>query len=308
MYITRDPASIPSALDDVVENMAQMVDGMNVRTPRGSLSDFNYRVTSYSGGSDHMMLIDRKVPSMMIGHTDYTHHTSEDTPDKVDPVELERSEIIATASLLYLSDLSEAEALDLVYLVSANGAERLGGAARRARSQLVRSDLPASQAFFEARNTVVHTAHWQMQAVASVLTFNDSEVVRRAVNAANARLNEQHVALVDALRAEAGLPEGSALAERPELEDNRVPVRLTRGPLDFDLPASQLSAADAAWYSTRAFTLSGNARFELVNFIDGESTVTEIRDALAAEYGPVSVEQVGHYLDDLVKVGVVEWK
>ena len=52
----------------------------------------------------------------------------------------------------------------------------------------------------------------------------------------------------------------------------------------------------------------GNARFELVNFIDGSRTVTQIRDALSAQFGPVTISQVGHYLDDLVKVGVVEWK
>ena len=309
MYITRNPASLPSALDDVVENMTQMVDRMSVRTPRGSLSNFNYRITSYSGGSDHMMMIDRKIPSMMIGHTDYTHHTSEDTPDKVDPVELERSEIIATAALLYLSDLNEEEAVDLVQLVGANAAGRLGAAARRAWRQMQASEQGAYQAFFEARNIVTHTADWERQAVGSVLSFQDSEKVRAAVEAVIGRLGEQEVALVAALRGEVSLPRrGVAPAERTEPEDRRVPVRLTRGPLDFGLPASRLPAEDAAWYSSPEFTLSGNARFELVNFIDGERTVTQIRDALAAEYGPVTIAIVARYLDDLATVGVVDWR
>jgi hypothetical protein len=309
MYITRNPASMPSVLDAVVSNMAQMVAGLNVRTPRGSLSQMNYQVTPYSGGSDHMMFIDRKVPSMMIGHSDYTHHTSEDTPDKVDPVELERSEIIATASLLYLSDLSEDEALDLVYLVAAEAAGRLVAAARRARRGLHASELGGYPAFFEARNVVNHVAEWEQAAVSSVLTFHDSEPVRAAVEAVNGRLREQQVALVAALRGEVDLPTGGvAPAERTEPEDRRVPVRLTRGPLDFGLPGSQLSPEEAAWYSTREFTLGGNARFELVNFIDGQRTVTQIRDALAAEYGPVSIAVVAHYLDDLARVGVIEWR
>jgi hypothetical protein len=309
MYITRNPASLPSALDDVVENMAGMVDGMNVRTPRGSLSDFNYRITPYSGGSDHMMLIDRKIPSMMIGHSDYTHHTSEDTPDKVDPVELERSEIIATAALLYLSDLSEAEALDLVYLVGANSAARLGTAARRARRGLVASDRPGYTDFFEARSTVTHAGTQERAAVSSVLSFHHSERVSAAVEAVNERLYAQEVAMVAALRGEIELPSrGVAPAERTEEEDRRVPVRSTRGPLDFGLPASELSAEDAAWYSTAEFTLGGSARFELVNFIDGERTVTQIRDALAAEFGPVSIAEVARYLDDLATVGAIEWK
>ncbi len=309
MYITRTPASIPSALNDVVANMAAMVDRMNVRTPRGSLSEMNYRITPYSGGSDHMMFIDRKIPSMMIGHSDYTHHTSEDTPDKVDPVELERSELIAASALLYLSNLTEDEAVDLVHLVGAEAAGRLGAAARRARLAMRESDLGAYQAFFEARNVINHAADWERQAVASVLTFHDAEPVRAAVEAVTGQLHEGQVALIAALRSEVDLPRrGVAPAERTEAEDRRVPVRLTRGPLDFGLPEGRLPAEAAAWYSSPEFTLSGGMRFELVNFIDGERTVTGIRDALAAEFGPVSIAEVARYLDDLVAVGVVEWR
>jgi hypothetical protein len=54
--------------------------------------------------------------------------------------------------------------------------------------------------------------------------------------------------------------------------------------------------------------LGDDARFELVNFIDGRRTVSEIRDALAAEFGPVPLEAVGRYLEDLVTVGVVRWR
>jgi hypothetical protein len=289
MYITSTPASVPSALNDVVENMAQMVARMNVRTPRGSLSEFNYRLTPYGGGSDHMMFIDRKIPGMMVGHSDYTHHTSEDMPDKVDPVELERSEIISASALLYLSDLTEDEALDLVYLVGANSAARLGSAARRAGRLM--KDMP------------------EIGPVRSVLYFNDGAAVSEAVRAVEKQLSNQERDLLEMLQKQAAQPRrGATRSERTEAADNRVPVRLTRGPLDFGLPATQLSPEDAAWYSSREFTLGGSARFELVNFIDGRRTVTEIRDALSAEFGPTTIAVVARYLDDLAKVGVVRWK
>jgi hypothetical protein len=54
--------------------------------------------------------------------------------------------------------------------------------------------------------------------------------------------------------------------------------------------------------------LGDDARFELVNFIDGRRSISEIRDALAAEFGPVALEAVARYLEDLVSVGVVRWK
>jgi hypothetical protein len=229
MIMTRTPASIPSALNDVVGNMAQMVDRLNVRTPRGSLSRFNYAVTPYSGGSDHMMFIDRKIPGMMFGHSpDYTHHTSEDTPDKVDPVELERSEIIATATMLYLSDLSEEDAVDLVYLVGAKAAGRLGAAARRARHVLGDEALTPDWASYEAYLTVRHAAAGEREAVRSVLHFNDGESVRAAVSAVETQLTQQEEAALNVL---AEHPDIASIGAQLGGQDRRVAVRTTRGPL-----------------------------------------------------------------------------
>ncbi len=306
MGLTMTPASIPSALNDVVANMAEMVSRMNVRTPRGSLSAMNYRVTPYSGGSDHMMFIDRKVPGIMLGHgPDYTHHTSEDTPDKVDPVELERSEIIAAATALYLSDLSDAEAADLAYLVGQNGMARLGAAAREIRTGMLAGEDRAVT-WSEAQNALTHRAAWEQAAIGSVLQFNDGEGARRAVKGASARLDQLAASVRSALRDEARA--AGLSTERSTGGDSRVPVRLTRGPLDFGLPESRLDEERAAWYASPEFTLNGNQRFELVNFIDGARTVSDIRNALSAEYGPVPTPVVGRYLEDLVRVGVAAWK
>ncbi len=295
LILTRTPASISSGVNDVVANMAQMVDGMEVRTARGSLSAMNYRVTPYAGGSDHMMFIDRKIPGIMFSHSpDYTHHTSEDTPDKVDPVELERSEIIAAATILYLSDLTVDQGVDMVHLVGANG----GAAARRAsRLMMAASGDERDAIWFEAENTVTHAARWEKEAVGYVLHFNGADPIRAAVQVTHRQIEQQENVLLEALRAEAQSA-GIHISGRSGVADGRVPVRVTRGPLDFSLPESRLTSEDAAWYSSPEFPLTGNARFELVNFIDGERSVQEIRDALSAEFGPVSVAVVARYLED----------
>ncbi len=308
LILTRTPASLPSAVNDVVANMAELVDRTDVRTPRGSLSRMNWRVTPYSGGSDHMMFIDRRIPGVMFSHDpDYTHHTSDDTPDKVDPVELERSELIAAATMLYLSDLTAAEAVDLVGLVAGSGAARLGEAGRAAARRMRAALGPArSDAWMEAANALGHAARGEREAVRSVLTFNAAPPARDAAARAERRLTALEAALADELRTVARSA-GLSTADRPRAADVRVPVRLTRGPLDFDLPESGLPADRAAWYDGD-MPLDGDARFELVNFIDGRRSVSEIRDALAAEFGPVPFDAVRRYLDDLVSVGVIRWK
>jgi hypothetical protein len=308
LTLTRTPASLPSAVNDVVANMAELVDRTDIRTPRGSLSRMNWRVTPYSGGSDHMMFIERRIPGVMFTHDpDYTHHTSEDTPDKVDPVELERSELIAAATMLYLADLTAAEAVDLVGLVAGNGAARLAAAARAATRRMLAAEAPErGDAWIEAANALRHAARGERDAVRSVLTFNGAAAVRDAAERAERRLAAQEAALLDELRAAArggGLP----TADRPRAADLRVPVRLTRGPLDFGLPESRLPPDRAAWYAGD-MPFGGDARFELVNFIDGRRSVSEIRDALAAEFGPVTLDAVRRYLEDLVTVEVVRWR
>jgi hypothetical protein len=299
---------VPSAVNAVVADMARVVDGLDVQTPRGSQSAFNWRVTPYSGGSDHMQFIDRKIPGVMLGHSpDYTHHTSDDTPDRVDPVELERAEIVATGAMIYLASLTEAEALDLVDRVSAEGLARIGTAGsegRRMAAAQPTEGMDLSPAG-EARNLVAQVAGWERQAITSILRFHDSPAVHQAVDTWTGRLADLAISIGTQIRGEAGTDLTGVVAhERP---DDRIPRRLTRGPLDFGLPGSQLGPEAAAWYSSPDFPFSGNARFELVNVIDGSRSVTAIRDALSAEYGPILTTAVARYLEDLVEVGVVEW-
>lgn len=314
MKITRTPSSIPSALNDVVENMALMVDGMDVRTPRGSQSVFNYRLTPYSGGSDHNMFIDRGIPGMMLSHDpDYTHHTSEDTPDKVDPVELERSSLIATGTTWYLANLSPEQGVDLAYLVGAGSSRRLGEAARVARAQLLGPGAGpdgSAERWSESQNRLDHALAWERAALRSVLQFNSAAAVRDAVALHEEQLVAQHRVLSGGLRQAAATI--GARGERPVAlradRDPRVPARLTRAPLESGLPASALPADRAAWYSSSDYPLRGSLAFELVNFVDGKRTVAQIRDALSAQFAPVPVAAVGRFLDDLASLGIVEWR
>ena len=294
LILTRTPASIPSAVNDVVANMAEMVDRMNIRTPRGSLAKFNYRVTSYSGGSDHMMFIERKIPGVMFSHSpDYTHHTSEDTPDKIDPVELERCELIATGTMWYLANLEADQGVDLAYLSGSNGAGRMGAMARKVHDQ----------SLLEAKNALNHVLNWEIESTSSILHFNQSTKIKQVVNAMIEQFKQQHKILLKSISSSI-----STNGSVQENEDKRVPIRLTRGPLDFGLPESELSANQSAWYRSGEFNLNGTHRFELVNFIDGKRTVTEIRNAMSAEFNPFQTKIIARYIEDLVKVGALKWK
>jgi hypothetical protein len=50
----------------------------------------------------------------------------------------------------------------------------------------------------------------------------------------------------------------------------------------------------------------GDYAYEALNLVDGRRTVSEVRDALAAIYGPIPLAMVAEYLDDLAKIGVLQ--
>ena len=61
-----------------------------------------------------------------------------------------------------------------------------------------------------------------------------------------------------------------------------------------------------AHYKGPAMKLPEEMRYEALNLADGKRTRAEIRDALAAIYGPVSLEDVEAYLNALEGIGVIE--
>jgi hypothetical protein len=46
--------------------------------------------------------------------------------------------------------------------------------------------------------------------------------------------------------------------------------------------------------------------YEALNFVDGKRTVSDIRDWLVAELGPVPLEYVAEYLETLESINVIQ--
>lgn len=309
MFLVQSPWSVPSCLNDVVSNMASMVDKMNIQKPTGSRSQFNYRVVPFRGGSDHMMTLDRKIPSVMLSHSDYTHHTTFDTPSNVDPTELQRSELIAASSVWYLANLSAAEAFDLLELVKSNTYANLGEMARTVRAKITGAkiqDLPMS--WSESDNLLSSRFNMMTEASKSVAKFSKDPEVAKTADQSQAHYGKRFEFMFGLTRAHAEASGYSADAGPPlnsEGED-RIPERLTRGPLDLKLPWIRLPSKEAAWY--KDFPLDESQTFELINFIDGKRKVSEIRNLLIAEFSSIPDSVVNRYVGDLVKLNILKWK
>ncbi len=312
LNITWTPATISSALTDVTQAMAAVVDDLSVTTPRGSRSRFNYRMSPFSGGSDHVVFNDGtiRIPSMMFTHSpDYTHHTSEDTPDKVDPVELERCEIIAASSLYYLSALSESQSLDLVGLVTANAQGRLGQDGRRAMDWLLKSSRRRlSRVYEDSLRAIDFALARERRSLKSILEFASHPSTQRLAQVGQNILGEQarviRLGLRSILQQKGVRPRRNGQLSGMEARAARtIPSRLTRGPLPPDQPSLLLPEARRAWYEGPDFR-SLDA-YLLVNLIDGHRSILDIRNLLSAATRPVQLQDVDRYIRDLRTTGFI---
>ncbi len=315
MSITRPPVSISSALSDVVPVMAEYVERLDAQTFHHSSSNFNYRIVPFSNGGDHMIFNDGmiRIPSMMMGHwPNYTRHTSEDTPDKVDPVELKRSEIIAASTFWYLSNLSETQSLELVNLVASKAHGRLASEVRKAADRLLK--VPPDQLekiYNQGRGIISFALRKEIQALRSILHYVSAASTQSLVRTWTRTLESQAQLKIQALQAlmqqRGGRLSFSPSLTAEELEaDSWIPTRITRGPLANGLPESRLTPDEQEWYKTpEAQKLD---TYLLVNFIDGLRSILEIRNTLSAASQPVSLEVVNHFIRDLAKLRLVELK
>ena len=315
MHISWPPVSISSALSDVVPVMAEYVDRLDTQTSHYSSSNFNYQIVPFSNGGDHMIFNDGmiNIPSMRLGHwPDYTRHTSEDTPDKVDPVELKRSEIIAAGTFWYLANLSETQSLELVNLVASKAHGRLASEVRKAADSLLK--VPPDQLekmYNEGRGIISFVLRKEIQALRSILYYVSTTPTKSLIRTWTRTLESQAQLKIQALQA-LMQQRGGRLSFSPgltaeELEaDSWIPTRVTRGPLANGLPESRLTPDEKEWYKTpEAQKLD---TYLLINFINGLRSILEIRNTLSAATQPVSLEAVDHFIRDLAKLRLAKLK
>ena len=312
LSITRPPQSIASVITDVTIRMTEYVDSLNVDSP-SSLGNFNYGILPFAGGNDSMILNDGTIgiPSVSLGSwPGLFRHTSEDTPDKVDPIALKRSELIAAGAFWYLANLSEQQGLELINVGATRAQKRMAEDTQRAMTWLL--NTPADrleQMYNEGKRVITFALEREQQGLNSVLDFISFESTQRLVQTWNQTLANQSQVIIQTLQAMVRQRGGSLSFSQERTYEEReadswIPSRTTRGPLAEGLPQSRLAVGDQIWYGTPdAQMLDG---YLLVNLIDGRRTILEIRNALTGADYPVSVSAVRRFVQDLAKARLVD--
>jgi len=340
----RTPDSFPTFLNDVGANVLEYVAETNRERVRyrsvaygftapvvaqsGTRDPFVVIVDKHYGASDHVVYLNNGIPALMfITWPDHYYHSSQDTPEKLDPTQFKRAAVVGTACMSLLASAGDEDALKIVGESLARGSERMGEAQRKGLSYL--ADLPFGlslpDALKEARTAIRHQAGVEKGVVrsASVL-FGDPAAGEKRLVPFDALVDQRAAALQNEVTAyfklraeqlkqpatEPAATDLEKLAARTVVETVPAPAGAAGG---FGggggrggAAMASLPAADRAAVQAARAKIPGHVTSELSIVLRQQKTVAEIRDFISGEFEPVSLTDVFDYLKATEKMGQIK--
>ena len=318
LHVTRSPWSIATVTDDVEEVFGRyVIDGAMraagegdmaraIRSRGGSKDAFWADITPYESGSDHWIYQEGgfAIPSIYLrDHPDIYIHTTGDLTDNIEPTKIKRSAFIAAASGYYLATMPD-RGESLLALSYANAHQRLAEDGRRAVA-MVQDRTHARDAAVIVSQGVLREQR-RLQSMTRFLQLDASRLDRL-----QAGLAETGKALLAAFLSPTDADRLARAGFHQPAVDSRVPVRnaSVKGPLAPDGDwLREKAGAGASAIAIAGVSNSDDVTYEIANFVDGVRTVSEIRDAVSAEFEPLQLEAVAEYLDLLARAGAVSFK
>jgi aminopeptidase YwaD len=340
LHVTETPWSLPSFVTDVGTLFAEAIkdgaaayaeDGRGADAAvledrngaPGTRNEFLADHTAYAEGSDHDDYDSSTiaVPSLYLRDwPDIYIHTDHDTLEQIDATKLRRVALLGAAAGYTYAELDAANADALLAFFTARAQERLAAGFERAEALVDDPQLKPEEAWYEARNLVNQMLRREQAELGSFVMYCGSDPQRGA--AFNKELEAQ-AAIVNGWigrsaerRGAKSFPTRAPWNE--ELSAGRIPVRTGEfGPLTFQNDDVLLERLGSERVS-RIKLLNGQSNrlmrvqdrgalyaYEIVNFVDGKRSVGEIRDAVAAEFGPIPIDVVADYLKACEEAGIV---
>jgi hypothetical protein len=318
LHVTRSPWSIATVTDDVEEVFGRyVIDGAmraagegdmarSIRSRGGSKDAFWADITPYESGSDHWIYQEGgfAIPSIYLrDHPDIYIHTTGDLVDNIEPTKIKRSAFIAAASGYYLATMPDrGEAL--LALSYANAHQRLAEDGRRAAA-MAQDRTHANDAAVIVSQGVLR----EQRRLQSMTRFLQLDAAR--LDRLRAGLGDTGKAMLASFFSPAEADRLARAGFHQPAADSRVPVRnaSVKGPLapGGDWLREKAGAGSAA-IAIAGVPNSDDVTYEIANFVDGVRTVSEIRDAVSAEFEPLQLQAVAEYLDLLARAGAVSFK
>ncbi|MBC8248973.1 MAG: DUF4910 domain-containing protein [Anaerolineales bacterium] len=324
--IEQPPQALPSFAPVLLERLREELLGETAALGgTGEYALFRHAVIPFSGGSDHYILSDPSVgvpTPMIIQWPDKFYHTSQDTPDKVDPAMLSRVGSLAATYAYFLANAGQDEATWLGYEMAARFKRDIVRFVQEKVTEAASINLEEGadklrETAARLRKKVAYLVEREQQALASLKRLSPEiavegwqEEVAEFANRESAK-GEEAIEVCASGRDWAELPEESKRKpdEWEEKAARMVPRRLYRGPVPFRHYLNQLGEEERerVWQMRKEhkkgfFTLPTLA----VYWTNGKRSLLEIADLIELETGQRDVELLVEYFEMLDKVNLVE--
>jgi aminopeptidase YwaD len=313
--------------------------------PEGTKYALQGAAVAFTPGSDHEVWSEGsfRVPAIYMNDwPDRYIHTTGDLPANIDPTKLLRAAFLGAASAYYLAQLDDGQVPPLLALVERHAIERLAAAQAR-RDELLAAAAAGDRdiAAGDAATVLPHALRYEQAAIDSIAAFAPLPPATRAaaadfltrlrqlaaapaapaappssgppaaaasVDAASTAVAANAETAAAAARAETAVAANAETAATAARVYTRAPS--PRGPMTGfgysyydDRAAAQKLAPPAL--ATRHGRWGSDYTYEALNMVDGQRTVSDIRDALTATLGPVPLAEVAAYLADLARIGIL---
>ena len=306
-HVTRSPKSLPTFVNDVAMAFGRFIneqsDAFAARGAapyplvdrEGGKRGLQAEFVDFTEGSDHQVWTEGswRVPAIYLNDwPDRYIHTSADGVANIDATKLLRAAFLGAASAYYLADLDIAQVPGLWEVVRRHSLERTATAL--ARRDRLRGD--------EGEGGLRFHFAYEAAVVDSIVPFA----------ALPPDVRQEAAGVLDGLTRRAGA--GTASPAGPATPEEGIVYRRSpepKGPMGgfgydyFQDKTAEKGIAAPALLGRDPLWGEASYAYEALNLVDGRRTVRQIRDDLAAIYGPVPVSEVAEYLAVLEKIGVL---
>jgi len=324
------PDSTPSYLNPLLSNLLKEVaDERRGIAIEGWQYGLNYRVESFSGGSDHLLFADAAfgIPSVMFYNPDHFHHTSFDDASRIDSTKMKRVGVVTGVAALTIANADHKTAIELASHTSTYGNRRICETTTRIINQLmalegsfIGKELSnrLGTAYLRGDKMIDESSTREVKAIESVTRLSDhalkqlegsKQEIRDLVEAEKKKLR----GVYEELCRENKVKRISKERKKSVIEtQSLIPERAFDGPAGSLRPWQIKDEKDRKWLSElnakhnphrNYFVPISGVPHEIMNFVDGKRSVYDIAIAVSAEYDDVEPEEVKRFLDICKSVG-----
>jgi hypothetical protein len=305
--ISGGPISIPSFVSDLGHEIGHFVNEQTeaftstgsadfpLNAPEGGKEPLMAMMEGLDMGSDHDVFFEGtwRIPGLYLHDwPDRYIHTNYDLAANIDPTKLKRAAFIGAVSAWFLANMSDGDVPVVLEMLKRNALSRGARLLEHRSGMEIVDQVKVTDIHFAVERRKVHS-------VERFATLEEGD--HDAAMAYITGLQEVLPAL------DGGLSTG------PQGNDTvyeRSPDVLgPMGAFGYSYLTDKLGSENVSKLRLRRFAGNGGQySYEALNFVDGQRTVSEIRDWLTTELGPVPLDIVEEYLEALESIGVIRQK